>query len=85
MLAMVEKQVHILIIPQCKEKVHLKNCLAKESASLNTPCSEVSLKLRELVFPEEPSWRNMELPRRTLVGVLPGDGAPLRVKFSRSS
>ncbi len=59
---------------------HLKKCLAKESASLKIPCSDVSLKLSELVLPDEPSSR--ELPRRAVVGVFPGDGAPLRVKFS---
>ena len=61
-----------------KNVPYLKNCLAKESASLKIPCSAVSLKQRELVFPDE-------LSRSPGVGVLmeaPGEGAPFRVKFN---
>jgi len=60
---------------------YLKNCLAKESASLKIPCSAVSLKQRELVFPDE-------LSRIPGVGVLmeaPGEGAPFLVKFNSNA
>ena len=64
------------------DQSHLKNCLAKESASLNIPCSDESLKLRELAFPDEVS-NMLRLPPgvESLMALPPGEGAPLRVKF----
>ena len=39
-----------------------KNCLVKESASLKMPCSDESLKINELVLPEDVSRKEAPPP-----------------------